>query len=171
MRSNFSLIFWGLLLVLLDFSVNGIDVLPDGIGYILAAAGCAGLARLSQRFKTAIVLCFVLAALWLFGFGVRGEIVAAYGLITTVVNCAMIWQLLGGISEFARRQELSDMAQRAENRRITYVAIMMGSLLLSYALSGSRNAAPLAFVIVAAMLVLMVMILHLIHRVKVELAG
>jgi len=37
-------------------------------------------------------------------------------------------------------------------------------------MNGSRDAGPLVVVLVVSMLVLMVMILHLIHRTKVELA-
>jgi hypothetical protein len=87
-----------------------------------------------------------------------------------VVNCAMIWQLLGGIGEFALSRQRQDLAERAGNRRVAYVAIMTGTSLLAFAMQGSRNAGPLATILVIAMLILIVMILHLIHRVKVELA-
>jgi hypothetical protein len=170
MATHFSKLFWGLLLVILDFSINGFDVLADGVGYLLVAAGCRGLSSLSNRFVTARTLCFVLAVLWLIGLAVRGDIAAAHGLVTMVVNCAMIWQLLGGIGEFALSRQRQDLAERAGNRRVAYVAIMTGTSLLAFAMQGSRNAGPLATILVIAMLILIVMILHLIHRVKVELA-
>lgn len=170
MATHFSQLFWGLLLVILDFSINDFDLLADGIGYLIVAAGCRGLSSLSSRFEAARVLCFVLAALWLVGFAVRGDIVVAYGLVTLVVNCAMIWQLLGGIGEFALSRQAPHLAARAANRRVAYVAIMAGTSVLALAMQGSRNAGALAIILVLAMLVLLVMILHLIHRVKVELA-
>ncbi len=112
----------------------------------------------------------MLAVLWLVGFAVRGEIALTYGLITTIVNCAMMWQLLGGIGEFARSRQRHDLAERAAHRRLAYVVIMIGSTLIGFAMSGSRNAGPLVIILVGSMLILMVMILHLIHRMKVELA-
>ena len=89
---------------------------------------------------------------------------------TTVVNCMFIWQLLGGIAEFATERQRSDIAMRAHNRRIAYAAIMVGSTCLTLMMSGSRNARPIVVLMVISLLVLMVMILHLIHRVKIELA-
>ena len=90
MRTHFAQVFWGLLLVILDVSINGFDLLVDGIGYLIAATGCGGLSVLSPRFVTARTLCFVLAILWLIGFAVQGEFAAIYALATTVVNCMMI---------------------------------------------------------------------------------
>ena len=170
MAFHFSQLFWGLLLVILDVSINGFDLLADGAGYLIVAAGCRGLASLSNRFVTARTLCFVLAVLWLIGFADRGEISVAYGLVTMVVNCAMIWQLLGGIREFALSRQRQDLAERAQNRRAAYVAIMACTSLIGFVMQGSRNAGPLAIVLVIAALILNVMILHVMHRVTVELA-
>lgn len=170
MAALFSYLFWGLLLVILDFSINGFDLLADGVGYLIVAAGCRGLSQLSTKFATARTLCFVLAVLWLLGFAVHRDLAIPYWLVTMVVNCAMIWQLLGGIGEFAMSRERQDLADRASNRRVAYVAIMVGTSLFDLAMQRSRDAGPIAIVLVIGMLVLIVMILHLIHRVKVELA-
>ena len=171
MRSHFSQLFWGLLLVILDFNINGFDLLPDGLGYLIVAAGCSGLSMLSPRFSKARTLCFISAALWLIGFAIQGDIAIVYGLATTLVNCAFIWQLLGGIGEFAMDRGRSDLAERAHNRRLAYVAVMIGTTLLAFMINGSRDAGSLVVVLVVSMLILMVMILHLIHRTKVELAA
>ena len=170
MAIHFSQLFWGLLLVILDFSINGFDLLADGVGYLIVAAGCRGLSQLSTKFATARTLCFVLGVLWLLGFAVHGDLAIPIGLVTMVVNCAMIWQLLGGIGEFAMSRQRQDLADRANNRRVAYVAIIVGTSLLAFAMQGSRNAGPLAIILVIGILVSIVMILHLIHRVKVELA-
>ena len=47
---------------------------------------------------------------------------------------------------------------------------MIGTSLIAFAMSESRDAWPLVVVLVVSMLILMVMILHLIHRTKIELA-
>ncbi|MEZ6035665.1 MAG: hypothetical protein R3C17_21415 [Planctomycetaceae bacterium] len=170
MATHFSRLFWGLVLVILGFSINGFDLLADGVGYLIVAASCRGLAPLSTKFATARTLCFVLGVLWLLGFAVHGDLAILYGLVTMAVNCAMIWQLLGGIGEFAISRQRQDLADRASNRRVAYVATMVGTSLLAFAMQGSSNAGSLAIILVVAMLVLIVMILHLIHRVRVELA-
>ncbi|HCS53130.1 MAG TPA: hypothetical protein DIW81_16305, partial [Planctomycetaceae bacterium] len=144
MSIHFSQLFWGLLLVILDFSINGIDLLADGVGYLIVAAGCRGLSQLSKKFETARMFCFALGVLWLLGFAVRGDFAILYGLVTMVVNCAMIWRLLGGIGEFAKSRQRQDLADRASNRRVAYVAIMVSTSLLAVAMQGSQNVGPLA---------------------------
>ncbi|HBE70729.1 MAG TPA: hypothetical protein DDW52_21505, partial [Planctomycetaceae bacterium] len=160
---------WGLLLVILDFSINGFDLLADGLGYLLVASGCRGLMFTSSRFSSARTLCFILAILWLIGFAIEGQLAVLYGLATTVVECTMIWQLLGGIADYAIQRHRSDLAQRAHNRRLAYAGIMAGVTLIGFALHGSNDAGPLVIILVGCVLVLLVMILHLIHRVKTEI--
>ncbi len=46
MAKSLSLIFWGLLLVFVDLRLDAFDVLPDVVGYVLAAIGAG---RLSAR--------------------------------------------------------------------------------------------------------------------------
>ena len=171
MRNHFSKIFWGLLVVVIDISINGFDVLADSVGYLIIAAGCRGLAGHSPGFSTAGTLAFVLAVLSLIGFAVPGEIAAGQGVATSVVNCVFFWQLLGGIAEFAIRRDRPDRAKRAENLRIAYVAIIAGTTFFVYALSRWQDAAPLVVLLFVSFFVLMAMILHLIHRTKIELAN
>ncbi|EDL59553.1 hypothetical protein [Gimesia maris] len=170
MATRLRQIFWGLLIVILDISFNGFDLLPDGIGYLLMAAGCYGLASWSPKFLTTQTLCLVLAVLWLIHFAIHGSNAILFNFVRQVTDCAMIWQLLGGIREYTLTKERPDLARRAENRRIAYVAIMVVTFLLTLAMEGSPDASPLAIVLAIAMLITLIMILHLIHRVKTELA-
>ena len=170
MGTYFAQLFWGLLLVILDFSINGFPLLPDGLGYFIVAGGCRGLISTSSRFSSARTLCFILALLWLIGFVIQGEIAVLYRLAMVVVDCTMIWQLLGGIADYAIQRHRSDLAQRARNRRLAYAAIMASVTLIGFAMHGSNDAGPLVIILGVSVLVLLVMILHLIHRVKTEIA-
>jgi hypothetical protein len=175
MATHFSQLFWGLLLVTLDFNINGFDVLVDGVGFLIVAAGCGGLSSLSPRFETTRTLCVVMALLWLIGLAVHGDIAVPFSLARMTVNCAMFWQLLGGLGEFALSRERSDLADRAGNLRLVYVVMMIGSSLFVLAMTDSRiidsqNAGTFAMALIVSMLILMATILHLIHCVKVELA-
>lgn len=169
MAFHFSQIFWGLLFVFLDFSINGFDLLADGVGYVIVAVGCRCLSPLSTTFTTARSLCFVLGALWLIGIAFHGDLAILLGLITTVLDCAMIWHLLGGIRQIAMSRQRHDLADRASNRRVAYVAIMIAASLFTFVMRGSSAAGPLALILVVGMLFLIAMILHLILRVRVEL--
>ncbi|WP_278469472.1 hypothetical protein [Gimesia maris] len=170
MATRLRQIFWGLLFVILDISFNGFDLLPDGIGYLLMAAGCYGLASWSPKFLTTQTLCLILAVLWLIHFAVHGSNAILFSFVRQLISCAMFWQLLGGIREYALSKERPDLARRAENRRLAYVAIMVVTFLLTLAMEGSPDANPLALVLAFAILMTLIMILHLIHRVKRELA-
>jgi len=101
MAKNFGQIFWGLLLVILDLSINHIDLLPDFVGYILVALGCSGLATESRHFGRAAALSWILVVFSLIGYALRRDAAVALGCLDIVIDCAMMWFLLGGIVELA----------------------------------------------------------------------
>jgi len=170
MARHFSQLFWGLLIVFLGFSINGFDLLMDGVGYLVAAAGCRGLTPLSHRFAVSRNLCFTLAALWLVGHIVPRDLAFPQAIAVTIAVCAMFWQLLGGIAEFALSRERPDLSERALNRRVAYVVMMPAVPILSLAIQESRGAPSPIIALAIAALVMQVMILHLIHQVKTALA-
>ena len=55
--TRFGQVFWGLLLVILDVTINRFDILPDFIGYILVAVGLGGLTGLSPPVCDSPHLC------------------------------------------------------------------------------------------------------------------
>lgn len=163
MQSHFWKIFWGLVLVGFHISLRGFDILLDGLGYLLIAVGCRGLALKSSHFDVARQLGFALAVLWLVGFAIHGELAIVYGFAMTAVNCGMVWQLLGGVRDFASMRGRSDLARRAETRRTSYVALAV----IAY-FAGWFGAFALA--VVVAVIAVIVMILHLIYRVATEVS-
>ena len=160
-------IFWGLLLVILDFKLNQFDILPDFIGYILVAVGSGGLMAASSQFAIARNSCWALVALSLVGLVLRGDLGAILGVIQLAANCTMMWFLLGGFMDLSLSIGRSDLADKASNRRVVYVALTCGASVLGFVAQQTRDISPvLLIVIVVAMLVLLVLILHLIHQVK-----
>jgi hypothetical protein len=172
MYAQLGFVFWGLLVIILDFDVNGFDLLPDILGYALVALGCARLVSLSPRFRVAASQCWVLALLWLLGFVVADDVDVLYSVAVTALNCTMMWFLLGGIADTAFAHSRPDLAERARNRRAAYVALMIAAQILPFVIAGrSAIGVPLVVVLVGSTLVLMVLILHLVQRVRVELFG
>jgi hypothetical protein len=110
--------------------------------------------------------------LWLVGFiDMPREGAAIYGAATAVVNCIMMWMLLGGIIDLATNCARIDLAQRASNRRMAYVVLNVFTVPLGFVGKGlGELAGPIIVIAVVVMLVIMVMILHLIYRVRSELA-
>jgi hypothetical protein len=172
MKTCFSYVFWGLLFVILNISINRFDLLPDGLGYVFVAIGCGGLVSLSPQFATARLLSWVLAVLWLVGFiEAPRDVAVIFGVVVTLINCVMVWMLLGGIMDVATHRNRPDLASRAANRRLAYAVLQLVIQLLGFAAHDLRDiAGSLAAVAVVATLVILVMILHLVYRVRSELA-
>jgi len=51
--NGFNKLYWGFLFILIDFRINGFDILPDIIGYILFAFAFSALASGSSHFVLA----------------------------------------------------------------------------------------------------------------------
>lgn len=166
MRTSFSYIFWGLLFNFINISINGFDLLPNGIGYLLVAWGTSQLVEQSAKFTAASALSAVLILVWLAGFAVAGDAAWAHYAVSVILNVTMYWFLLGGIIDVALARQHPDLAERAANRRICYAAIMAIGVLLPAVLP----VAPLAIVVVIAGVTVGIMILHLVYRVRSELA-
>ena len=174
MKTCFGFMFWGLVLVALKISCNPFDVLPHGVGglgYALVAVGTGGLASATGNFIAATSLSWLLVVASMVGMFVPSELQAVFGLVVTVLNCAMIWSLLGGIIDIATGRHRTDLAERAAHRRLIYVVLIAISTLVGVlAQAVGKVAALLALPLLASVLVVMVMILHLIHRVRKELS-
>ncbi|MEK7953363.1 hypothetical protein [Luteolibacter soli] len=163
MALRFIQIFWGLLLVVLDFNINQIDILPDILGYILIALGCRGLRDASPRFSTAATLAWIMAILSVAGYAVRGNSIG-FSLLSSAMDCAMMWFLLGGVMELANSRQRQDLSQRASSRRIAYVAIAALSTLIGYTIQSPGDGVVIGIALLIGMLVVLCLILHLIHR-------
>jgi hypothetical protein len=169
MNSYFGSIFWGLLLVFLDLSINGFDLLPDVIGYVLVGYGAGGLTNQHVAFRTAASLSWLLAVGSVIAFFISERSATQFfGWLMTGFQCALIWTLMGGVMAIASERNRLDLAERAASRRVAYVALTVTMVFLSV-LPGGGLLAPLAIVLLIATLVVFVMILHLVYRVRYEL--
>ena len=171
MYARLGQLFWGLLLVIFDFRLSDLDLLPDFLGYIIVAVGAAGLIEASARFRTARNLSWALAFLSVAGLFFVRDVSVVLGLINTALDCAMVWYLLGGVMDISTAKGRPDLAGQASNRRVAYLALTCVVTLVGLAAGGGRVAGGLPVVLVAVtMLVLVVMILRLIYRVRHEVA-
>ena len=114
---RFGQVFWGLLLVILDISLNRFDVLPDFLGYGLVAVGAGGLIGLSPQFATARTCAWVLVAIAIAELLVHPGLMAGIAVVHLVLNCVMMWSLLGGIMDYAA----------AKNRQILLSTLRIGT--------------------------------------------
>ncbi|MDF2673496.1 MAG: hypothetical protein K0R09_1761, partial [Clostridiales bacterium] len=52
-KDGFNKLYWGFLFIMIDFKLQGVDVLPDIVGYILFVIGFGMLASCSEYFSKA----------------------------------------------------------------------------------------------------------------------
>jgi hypothetical protein len=172
MVTFFGQIFWGLLLVILDFHVNRFDILPDVLGYVLIAVGCRGLVFASGHFSTASVMSWVLLVLNVLELAFRGNAAHVFYWASFVFDCAMIWFLLGGVMELATARHRLELSESASKRRIAYVVARCVLVLTGLMAEGSRGAGTVIAVAgLVCILFLLFLILQLIHRAKDELSN
>ncbi|QJC52463.1 hypothetical protein HGI30_13440 [Paenibacillus albicereus] len=134
---------WGLVLVLLDVRIAGIDWLPDFIGYMMAASGSMRLGSEFAALRRAGRLAGLLAAVSLPGIlmpytvGLTEGIsqlpisVQLYGQLLMALHAALIVLLCTGLRQAAAAAKARDIQQEAVGRR-TFYAVLAFALLLFY---------------------------------------
>ncbi|HEY1172555.1 MAG TPA: hypothetical protein VGH19_14390 [Verrucomicrobiae bacterium] len=164
MANSFGLVFWGLVLIGIDVRV-GFDLLPDFIGYILVAIGCSRLGAASRRFPFTSNLAWIMVGLSLISIVMPGGVLSRLlYLVSALVDCGMMWQLLAGIIELTEVKGRSDLAKDADRWRTAYMVIaVIGAVFVLLAVGSFLNA-----LLSLAYLVVVVLIVYLIHRVKLE---
>jgi hypothetical protein len=167
MRTCFGFIFWGALLIGLDFKLPEFDVVPNfvgGLGCALLAIGTGGLAPMTGNFIAACTLG------WLLFFAIVGrpylssDAQLPFGVLMAVLNCAMMWTTLGGVRDIAVGRSRPHVAELATPLQWAYVAVVASSWMVSEFVMPTNTARVLTVVIVGAVLAVMVMILLLLYR-------
>lgn len=160
MTTAFAQLFWGFLFTLADFRVNGFDILPDVVGFLLISLACNSLRRMNTRFSTAYPIAVILLVVSVIDLlrigGVRldalgmgdapGSVIvgsALVGLALFVLDLVMVYQICSGIREMAATRSLHELASEAQSRWVMYVVtatagfVVFGVSALAAFLSGS----------------------------------
>lgn len=132
--------YWGFLFTMVDFKIQGVDVLPDIVGYILFAIGFGILAANNQHFEKARSFNIPMIILSIFSiyekpvqgggvqlgtFGLWGVLI---GIAATVLNLLVVYNLFMGIKDMADQQEKSDLSEEAEKRWSQYLGLQIAAL-------------------------------------------
>jgi hypothetical protein len=170
------IIFWGLLISLLALKINDVEEpFHHAFAFGLIAWGCYRLAGESVHFAVAAALSGILAGWWLLGPfvslplpDISRELVFLSALIAALLNCGAVWEMLGGVRDFALARSRPDLAAKAANRRILYAAVMVGCLLAAKLFLYDQETLPV-YVAVGGGAIATAVILQLIYRVQAEL--
>ena len=165
-------LFWGLVIVAIDFHLGRFDVLPDFAGYVLVSLGAAGLVGWSKHFQSARLLSWILvpvsASLMMF----HGGLLKLTWILNVALDGALMWFLLGGVMAFGEGRSRPEWVSRASICRRTYLGLLCAGLVISWIAPVVPTVAKvLGSITFVAMLCLMAAILYLLHQVKGEAIG
>lgn len=121
---NFFLLIVGLGFILIDFAVQGYDILPDVIGYIMLAIGLMPLTNVNPHFRRArnVSLLMIVIGVLTFITPVRSFVIemANIAILSVLLSIAIyvielvfMYSILMGIAELARSNREHSLSVRA----------------------------------------------------------
>lgn len=124
---GFRKIFWGNILLLFDFRLQGFDILPDFIGYILITIGLSEILNMNYKFQTARLMSIILIFISLFDIYVpqnseqyNNNIIL--GLVITIIYLIFAFNLFTGIRDTAEKVGAHELSQKAN---LTWILIII----------------------------------------------
>jgi hypothetical protein len=154
--------YFGFLFIMIDFRFNGIDILPDIVGYAFFAAGLGVLANRCFNFSQARTFNIVMLILSIFsiyerpaqntsGFHISFDPVGfVIGIGSLIFSLLVVYHLFMGIKAMADDIGESDVSAEAEQRWKQYLYLQLavfGAFLLIFI-------PPLAVIYIIAMLII-----------------
>lgn len=139
-ENGFSKLSWGFFFVMIDFRLQGIDIFPDIIGYILFAIGFNILLDHSEYFKKAGTLNIVMLVLSIFSiyekpaqaaginFGSLIPLSILFSIVVIIIGLLSIYNLFMGIKEMAEKQGQREMYDEADKRWVQYFLLQLSGI-------------------------------------------
>ena len=126
---------WGFLLILLDFNVMTVNVLPDWIGYIIVVSSLGAVISdedaLRKLRPVGIILVVWNIIEWVAGiFGV-GTYLSFVAVIPIVLNIYYIWHLFGNLADIADNFACPQSGKFL-GWRVAYIILTVISSVISY---------------------------------------
>ncbi|NLD50357.1 MAG: hypothetical protein GX660_24725 [Clostridiaceae bacterium] len=134
-------LFWGFVFIMIGFRIQGFDILPDTVGFLLFASGFSSLSSNSDYFNKASKYNIPMIILSIFSiyqepahgegvhFGVLGILSIPLVIVTVVLNLLVVYYLFMGIKDMAMKKEQSDIAFESEAKWNEYKMLQIAILL------------------------------------------
>jgi len=163
-QAAFRKFYWGFLFIMIDFRLNGIDILPDIIGYALFVAGLGWLREKNYYFDRARIFHIIMLILSIFSiyekpsqnmesisFNPLGTLL---GVLSLIFSLLAMHHFLWGVKQFAEETNVPDISDEAQLRWKQYLYLQLAS----FAAFLLILLPPLAFVYIIALLVVSVIL-------------
>ncbi|MHB9094976.1 MAG: hypothetical protein ACYC21_09905 [Eubacteriales bacterium] len=140
--TGFAKLFWGFLFVLLDFRIQGFDIFPDIVGYLLIYSGLGQLIVLNPHFQQARKYALPLTILSIFDLVQFQQPVSQFnfepsmllyivlGTVITVIDLLMVYHLCTGIAKAAIDINQTELEMTAMNRWKYYLYSKIALIIL-----------------------------------------
>lgn len=134
----FKKFYWGFFFTLLDFKIQGFDILPDIVGYILFYLGFKILLDASQHFthaKNYDIVMIILSIFTIYEKPVQNQGIninpfgLVIGIISLIFSLFTVYHLFMGIKEMAEERDFDFIADDADRRWNQYLLLQLGVLL------------------------------------------
>jgi hypothetical protein len=130
-RTGFRQWFWSLPFWF-DLRFEGVDVLPDPIGFILLVRGAASFGRFHHRLERIMAVGLILAVVSVLDVYDPGNatlvstefgwLASAVGIVMAGLMSVTVWWMCEVVADFARRVHAFETVQSAEQRRLLFLA-------------------------------------------------
>lgn len=139
----FNNLFWGFILILLDFRIQGLDIIPDFIGYWKIYSGLKDLVAWNFHFEKAKKLVVPLGFLSILdiyqvqrpineiSFEPIFLVFILIGIIVSIIDLFMVFHICKGISEIAEERGEDELSEKAMNRWQWYLYVKLAFLILT----------------------------------------
>ncbi len=169
MARGFTLIFWGLILIFIEFRIDRFEIAPDFIGYALIALGGHSLWQYTHEFRIVRNLAAPLILISLPAFGQPVPLPQVLMIPHAVLTFLLVWFLLKAVIVFCEERGRTDFADHTRLYRWVYAGIAIFAFLLDQAARFEPEAAAdFINLIHFAGLVLLCFILRLLYVVRHE---
>jgi hypothetical protein len=172
---GFNYLFWGILFSFFDFRIQGIDILPDIIGFILIFNGANKLVHISERFSVASKFAIPLMVLSIFdiyqrphpGGGMEFQqsmIGMLVGLAIGVLIIILFYHICKGIEEKALELGLHELAQQAMNRWTFLLVFECVVIIFPFIFLMSLGLASILFIMVFILAIVTLILLMMLMK-------
>ncbi|MDD7793441.1 hypothetical protein [Clostridium sp. 'White wine YQ'] len=174
--------FWGFIFIMLGFRIQGFDIFPDIIGYILFAVGFKDLNSSSDYFKVASKYNIVMIVVSIFSiyempthtegihFGSLGILSFIVGIASLVISLLVVYNLFMGIHEIAHRQERYELAEDSLKKWKQFLILQIAVWVVLLLIFIPILAIILVFAFFIASIIITISILSFLKRCSRELS-